>query len=105
MTEETPLPGMRRCGRSPTPSQALCPTCCRLFGGVTGFDMHRVNGHCVDPSPLGMVEQGGVWRRPVDHENVALIHGCFAQGSSRKLTQMASAPDSGSPQGDEKARG
>jgi len=71
MTDQAPLPGMRRCGRSPTPSQALCPTCCRLFGGASGFDLHREHGHCLDPSTKGLVEDGGIWRWPTDHTKVA----------------------------------
>jgi hypothetical protein len=31
--------------------RALCHT---TFAGVTAFDKHRVNGHCVPPTRLGM---------------------------------------------------
>ena len=44
--------------------------CHRHFGGVYAFDKHRVNGHCLDPGMFEYVERDGVWRRPVDHEEV-----------------------------------
>jgi hypothetical protein len=36
-------PGSRAC---------LCRACGRYFGGVNGFDMHRVNFQCVDPETI-----------------------------------------------------
>lgn len=50
----------------PTPAQAHCPTCHRTFGGVTGFDAHRINGECRDPATRGYVLNGGIWRTPMD---------------------------------------
>lgn len=44
--------------------------CHRTFGGVTGFDQHRSNGNCLNPASFEYVERDGVWRRPVDHEEV-----------------------------------
>ncbi len=64
---------MNRCSKEPTPFQALCSVCCRLFGGVSGFDTHRVNGACVDPSNYGYVEVEGVWRQPMDHDKVKMF--------------------------------
>ena len=67
-------------GKTPTPYQAGCPSCHRLFGGVTGFDEHRkrIEGsyrkECVDPSEIGYVEdERGVWRNPMEQEKVALF--------------------------------
>jgi hypothetical protein len=57
-------------GKGPTPFQAQCSVCCRIFGGVGGFDKHRYYGQCRDPEPLGYVERDGVWREPMDHEKV-----------------------------------
>lgn len=51
--------------KRPSPAQAHCPTCHRTFGGVTGFDAHRKDGDCVDPTDFGMVERDGVWRTPM----------------------------------------
>ena len=44
--------------------QAHCATCHTTFGGVRGFDAHRVDGACVPPGELGMrPDERGVWRR------------------------------------------
>lgn len=59
-----------RCLR-PTPFQAHCSVCHRHFGGVTGFDKHRVGGMCLDPGSFGYVERDGIWREPMDHAKVA----------------------------------
>lgn len=60
----------------PTPAQCHCPTCHRTFGGVTGFDAHRLMGKCLDP---GIPEIGysqddkGIWRMPMsDADRVRL---------------------------------
>jgi hypothetical protein len=29
-----------------------CSACGRYFGGVSGFDMHRIGGKCVDPAAI-----------------------------------------------------
>jgi len=64
---------VNRCKKEPTPFQALCSVCCRLFGGVTGFDAHRSNGTCLDPSTFDYVEMEGVWRKPMDHDKVKMF--------------------------------
>ena len=51
--------------KKPSPAQAHCSACHRTFGGVTGFDAHRREGACLDPSGLGMADNGGVWRMPM----------------------------------------
>ena len=33
-------------------TECHCATCHRHFGGIEGFDMHRVGGRCSDPSEL-----------------------------------------------------
>lgn len=49
----------------PTPSQAHCTVCHETYGGVSGFDMHRRDGWCLNPKSLGMMtDYHGVWRRP-----------------------------------------
>jgi hypothetical protein len=63
-----------RCGNTcvrPTPSQAHCAAlgCHRTFGGVTGFDAHRKDGECINPTTLGMVlSDHGIWRTPMSDE-------------------------------------
>lgn len=58
----------------PTPSQAHCPTCHRTFGGVRGFDDHRHNGTCLDPTTKGYVRSAsGIWRTPMTEEYAARV--------------------------------
>lgn len=57
----------------PTPTQAHCAVCHQTFGGVSGFDEHRVDGTCRDPEVLGMTYRGGAWRRPITAEELARI--------------------------------
>lgn len=38
-----------------TQKAAHCAACHRTFGGVYGFDRHRKNFTCVDPSTVGLV--------------------------------------------------
>lgn len=52
--------------RRPTPAQAHCSVCHRTFGGHWGFDKHRTEGRCLDPSHIGMVERDRVWRTPME---------------------------------------
>lgn len=33
-------------------AECHCGKCCRHFAAVTGFDMHRKGGECVDPASL-----------------------------------------------------
>lgn len=48
-------PGTRYC---------KCPACDRFFGGVSGFDRHRVNSVCVDPASVGLeLNARGYWVR------------------------------------------
>lgn len=48
-------PGTRYC---------KCPACGRFFGGVSGFDRHRVNAACVDPASVGLeLNARGYWVR------------------------------------------
>ena len=59
---------MSRCTdacRRPTASQAHCSVCHRTFGGVRGFDKHRHNGACLEPTALGMTDRDGIWVRPM----------------------------------------
>lgn len=61
------------CGRV-APSWAHCAACHRTFGGVRGFDDHRRDGQCIDPSTLGMVEgDAGVWRVPLSEAAAARL--------------------------------
>lgn len=66
-------------GPRPTAFQAGCSVCSRLFGGVTGFDDHRVfdnhrNRVCLDPATIGYIQdERGVWRRPMEQEKVELF--------------------------------
>lgn len=72
-------------GDMPTPSQAGCSVCSRLFGGVTGFDEHRHNGTCLDPGTFGYVQdERKVWRKPMDQEKVAMFKARVAGTRGRK---------------------
>lgn len=65
--------------KKPTPAQAHCGSvgCHRTFGGIRGFDLHRIGDlgkrECRDPATFGFVERDGVWRDQVDHEKVELF--------------------------------
>lgn len=68
----------RRCDPScvrPTPAQAHCADGChRTFGGATGFDAHRKDGHCIDPTTLGMtLTDTGIWRTPMSDDAKARL--------------------------------
>lgn len=77
-------------GPAPTPFQAGCSVCQRLFGGVTGFDDHRTfddhrNRICLDPQEIGYVQdERGVWRRPMEQEKVALFRSRVEGKGGRK---------------------
>jgi hypothetical protein len=53
------------CGENWTAkSLCHCTSCHRTFGGLTGFDMHRKDGKCLDPQDLGMkITEAGIWIR------------------------------------------
>lgn len=55
----------------PSASQAHCSVCHVSMSGVSYFDDHRVNGFCVDPLTLGLVEQDGLWSTPEGHQRRA----------------------------------
>lgn len=63
------------CGGCPTRwwglNMAHCARCHRTFSTVTGFDLHKVNGRCIDPAS-GKVPQRldsrGVWVRSEEKE-------------------------------------
>lgn len=55
---------------TPSPHQAHCTVCHLTFGGVSGFDDHRKDGWCIDPTTLGMTQnERGIWRRPMSDED------------------------------------
>lgn len=62
--------------KKPTPFQAHCGSvgCHRTFGGIRGFDLHRIGDLdkriCRDPTEFGFVEREGVWRDQMDHDKV-----------------------------------
>lgn len=66
------------CARSPlcdrkrltqaVPAGTHCGVCHETFGGLGGFDRHRRDGWCLDPSTLGMEDMAGVWRTPATPE-------------------------------------
>lgn len=52
----------------------LCSACGRYFGGVNGFERHRVKFQCVDPATIGLeLNPRGYWVRPAP--KVAAVHG------------------------------
>lgn len=57
----------------PTPAQAHCGACHRTFGGVTGFDRHRLGGECLDPATRGLTEVRGIWRWPLSKSQAARV--------------------------------
>lgn len=58
-------PGTNRC---------RCAGCGRYFGGVNGFERHRVSFNCIDPASVGLVlNSRGYWVRPAPR--LAAIHG------------------------------
>ncbi|MGH8610196.1 MAG: hypothetical protein ACREX9_23150 [Gammaproteobacteria bacterium] len=54
-----------------------CRECGRVFGAVTGFDLHRQGPmsarYCSDPAALGLVEKDGVWKKPISPEEIAKL--------------------------------
>lgn len=53
--------------RAPSASQCLCSVCHEVFGGITYFDQHRINGWCQNPAEIGMVVGSrGTWGTPMD---------------------------------------
>ncbi len=65
----------------PGSSACQCAGCGAYFGGVYGFDLHRVGPldgrRCADPSAVGLVRDGrGVWRQPAPrHLRIASASG------------------------------
>lgn len=55
----------------PSATQAHCSVCHHSLSGVSYFDSHRVNGFCVAPASLGLVERDGLWSTPEGHEKRA----------------------------------
>lgn len=44
---------------------AHCSACHRTFGSVSGFDQHRLRGHCAEPAERGLLlDTLGIWRLP-----------------------------------------
>ena len=62
----------RAAAPAPTPGSPWChcSTCGRTFRNLAGFDAHRP-GDCVDPTTLGMIEDGGLWATPESHARAA----------------------------------
>lgn len=80
------VPRPSRCGttcREPGPSHAHCATCHRTLASVSDFDRHRVDGHCVHPTSLGLVERTGLWASPERHANDTRLTALLAEGRSR----------------------
>lgn len=56
--------------RRPSPNQAHCTVCHLTFRALSLFDAHRLNGWCLDPAALGMVESAGLWATPEGHDQM-----------------------------------
>jgi len=96
-------------GRQPSPGQAGCTTCNKIFSSVRAFDQHRdrrddpsfvtERDRCIDPASLGMTEDGtGVWHMPVserDRERMASLRSRPAPQSDE--TPNADVPGSEQP--------
>lgn len=78
---------MARCTdkcKRPTPSQCHCAACHHTFGGISNFDAHRRNGHCLTPPEIGCELREGVWRTPMTdsaREKIQQIHTKAEEGS------------------------
>lgn len=49
----------------PATNFCQCAACGLYFGGVTGFEAHRVGGQCADPAAAGLTfSNRGYWVRP-----------------------------------------
>lgn len=72
---------------TPTPSQCHCGTCHRTFGGASGFDRHRRGGLCLDPAGLGYELVKGVWRQPMNADQLARLIDATTTASERKARQ------------------
>lgn len=59
-------------------NRAHCGACHLTFSGFTSFDLHRRGGTC-DAEGHGLVEKGGVWRRPVDARQKIRIRAFHAE--------------------------
>jgi hypothetical protein len=55
----------------PTGTQSHCTVCHRTLGGPSYFDDHRRDGRCLDPTQMGLAEQGGLWTTPEGHASRA----------------------------------
>jgi len=63
----------------PGTNHCLCSACGRYFGGVNGFERHRVSFACVDPISVGLVLNArGFWVRPAP--KMAVVHGGVGKG-------------------------
>lgn len=52
----------------------LCSACKRYFGGLHGFERHRVNSQCLDPAVRGLeLNKRGYWVRPAP--KLAIVFG------------------------------
>ncbi|MGH7239912.1 MAG: hypothetical protein ACREHG_07585 [Candidatus Saccharimonadales bacterium] len=48
----------------PGTNYCLCSSCGRYFGGVNGFERHRISFKCVDPVHVGLsLNEHGYWVR------------------------------------------
>ena len=53
---------------------AHCGACHRTFGGLAGFDRHRLRGACVDPAGRGLLlDDDGIWRQPMSEAAAARL--------------------------------
>jgi hypothetical protein len=97
-----------RCGvdcPTPTKFQAHCSDCHRTFGGITGFDLHRRNGECIDPSTFDYVCLDGVWRTKEGQEAVTRFRTRVAGKEGRRRRSDASSAPATPPQSAQDASG
>lgn len=52
-------------------NRCLCRLCGQIFSNPRNFDRHRRASACLPPGTAGLVEVGGVWKRPKNSTTAA----------------------------------
>ncbi len=62
----------------PSMHNALCTVCHTCFKSVAGFDRHRDNGWCLEPSTIGLEpNENGFWRVPLTPAQIERLRTSF----------------------------
>jgi hypothetical protein len=76
-----------------------CSECGRYFGGVNGFERHRVHFQCIDPTSVGLkLNDAGYWvRKPprmLTIKGGKAVLADISPESSTRESNSTGAPDS-----------